>query len=1250
MWPRQALGRGRKKDDEGRSLKKNDDEGRSLRWNDEGKSLRGKKKMDRKHRERGKSSMNVWGKTPRWRDGGRSPMRTHGDKPPIRKFRPDTPGGLSTRGNTQEQGQAFKRWAGNSSAAASAAAAETEPPQGIASEISITRAAHRRRDASKRGLRSEAALRRRAARANEKRANRRRTYRGQGAPAPVAKALATGWTFEAQEAPRDLDYAREIVAAHFNCQGLVDALKKDTVEADLVRNNIDVAFLLETHINVSTRWDTASVAWFCSSDITYDQRERSEKERAKHISARDKRAAVGKAKAKAKVQPAAGLAAIPADPGQPRDDRQDREFAGVAVVYKKSFEPHVEDVILHGSRIIEIRIRTKPLVSRIIGAYAPTANHSRADKRMFYERLSLVVEAGAPHLPTYVVGDFNCRLGKARIEDSDVVGPFSWCPPEGYDNSEEVEESREEFIRFCLEHDFRPENTWRPDRPTRKLTVRRCDRTWHPPWNKDFGEIDHTLVRPRWKNTVRTIRAKQDTLTKSDHALVIWKFRVKLKAASGHLRKTWPDRRCTKEELEQFNQALSVACRSTPDLTLDAFSSAIQEAAEQHWPRMGAEQKKSYLSNETWNLIQSRQQARFAGDHELEMSLHKKVRKAARRDRLAWLDDQLKEKDNPKESWKYLKIIKKKYVPRTVSLLDDTGRPCNFRKSADVLANHLEREQWAPPAVPPDPLPEDGEEVTQDTEAEAAQPFELRELENAIRQLKNHKAGGPDNTIAEQYKAISGTNLTLLLDAVNKWWRNPVDTSVLENSNIVCIWKKGDPSKPENYRPISLTNILYKIICIMIRTRLNMYVEEKISEEQFGFRQGRSTSGPIHIARRAQEFQERGGSPLIMILLDWKQAFDKIMHDRLLDTLKRLNIPSAIRNAIAALYRDPKYVVVGSAHKSQEHRQRCGVKQGCPLSPTLFILCMTLLVKDTIKAVKDTLGGDPPLVGGLHSPFLLYADDILLLETDPARADIWIKEIETQAAKYGMRLNRQKCEVLSSPLPQVIKFADGTLIRNVSSASYLGKLFTSEQNEAREITQRLGEVWGIIKRLEHVWHRAKIEKHWKLRVMQAILLPKTIYGWEVIRPNPKINEKVDSVQARILRRILHRPPTWIDRRFSHAALIQEANDILAAAELNGVIRPWSTVLEERRVRFLGHVIREGPGGALFDAAFESEHLEPRNPSRWRVGRPRKIWTEETLREAWKLLDPNTSYGMHQTQLDQLILAAQLRMFPFDSPA
>ena len=87
---------------------------------------------------------------------------------------------------------------------------------------------------------------------------------------------------------------------------------------------------------------------------------------------------------------------------------------------------------------------------------------------------------------------------------------------------------------------------------------------------------------------------------------------------------------------------------------------------------------------------------------------------------------------------------------------------------------------------------------------------------------------------------------------------------------MAVIYKKGKTEQPENYRPIALLNIGYKLMASMIQKRLSEAMDDRIDPAQLGFRKGRSTSQPIHIYRRVQEIHEEAGLELVTILLDWE--------------------------------------------------------------------------------------------------------------------------------------------------------------------------------------------------------------------------------------------------------------------------------------------------------------------------------------------------------------------------------------------
>ena len=79
-----------------------------------------------------------------------------------------------------------------------------------------------------------------------------------------------------------------------------------------------------------------------------------------------------------------------------------------------------------------------------------------------------------------------------------------------------------------------------------------------------------------------------------------------------------------------------------------------------------------------------------------------------------------------------------------------------------------------------------------------------------------------------------------------------------------------------NYRPISLTNISYKIFTSIIQSKLFHLLDDRIRPTQFGFRKNRSTTQPVHILRRLLEIYERQPSPFHAFFLAWSKAFDSV--------------------------------------------------------------------------------------------------------------------------------------------------------------------------------------------------------------------------------------------------------------------------------------------------------------------------------------------------------------------------------------
>ena len=151
----------------------------------------------------------------------------------------------------------------------------------------------------------------------------------------------------------------------------------------------------------------------------------------------------------------------------------------------------------------------------------------------------------------------------------------------------------------------------------------------------------------------------------------------------------------------------------------------------------------------------------------------------------------------------------------------------------------------------------------------------------------------------------------------------------------------------KNYRPIALLlQTFYKILAGMIKNRLLETYDTWVQDTQYGFRPKKSTAQAIFIARRLMDISERAGTNLTITLLDWKMAFDKVNQTKLLQVLRRLRLPPCMLKLIQHIYSNTKFRVSAEGRQSESMIENSGIRQGCPLSPYLFVLLMSAMFTD----------------------------------------------------------------------------------------------------------------------------------------------------------------------------------------------------------------------------------------------------------------------------------------------------------------
>ena len=147
-----------------------------------------------------------------------------------------------------------------------------------------------------------------------------------------------------------------------------------------------------------------------------------------------------------------------------------------------------------------------------------------------------------------------------------------------------------------------------------------------------------------------------------------------------------------------------------------------------------------------------------------------------------------------------------------------------------------------------------------------------KEINNIISKLKGNKAPGPDSLTSELMKSGEYILKLRIYNLILKIWNNEQIPGEWTEGIICPIFKKGDRRLCNNYRPITLLNVVYKIFAILLHNRICTVVEHKIGEYQMGFRPNRSTIDNIFIIRQIYEKCHEYTIELYNVFVDFKQA------------------------------------------------------------------------------------------------------------------------------------------------------------------------------------------------------------------------------------------------------------------------------------------------------------------------------------------------------------------------------------------
>ncbi len=150
----------------------------------------------------------------------------------------------------------------------------------------------------------------------------------------------------------------------------------------------------------------------------------------------------------------------------------------------------------------------------------------------------------------------------------------------------------------------------------------------------------------------------------------------------------------------------------------------------------------------------------------------------------------------------------------------------------------------------------------------------MTEVINAIKLMKNGKAAGVDNITAEVLKVDARLVANQLHPLLSEIWERECFPNDLLQGIIVKLPKKGNLSDCNYWRGINIMLVKMKILMRLILDRMVKLIDKKLRPEQAGFREGRSCTDQINTFRIIIEQSVELRSPLYLLFVDYKKAFD----------------------------------------------------------------------------------------------------------------------------------------------------------------------------------------------------------------------------------------------------------------------------------------------------------------------------------------------------------------------------------------
>lgn len=421
--------------------------------------------------------------------------------------------------------------------------------------------------------------------------------------------------------------------------------------------------------------------------------------------------------------------------------------------------------------------------------------------------------------------------------------------------------------------------------------------------------------------------------------------------------------------------------------------------------------------------------------------------------------------------------------------------------------------------------------ISRESEEAMSTPPTLEEFKGEIKRVASNRSPGPSGITANMLKATPSELIKVLYELILTEWKEGRTPKSWSNATLVPIPKTAHARELDKLRPIQLLEVPRKIWMRIVWRKIMKEVRKNdtLSQLQYGFTPGRETAQPVIRLAAAIEGSVAEETPLHVLSMDIRRAFDQV--PKMLGlylSMRRGGIPKKLSDQITRMDSNGTVWIRTGLWQRQRsgvssYRPERGVPQGGVISATLFTLYMDIALRVVARTRREY--GDHSVKlrsGGRYITIeeAAFADDLVIIVSTAGAAQALSTAVVDTLRAFGMEVNTKKTEYLVlNDRMEGIKVNDAVVLPSTNAVRYLGLWVDPDggwEHQKTRCQQQVQAVTGYLRNKRTSLEGAKL-------ALTTVLYPRVGYAAKFIPWDSSELEMMDRKVAMTLRIIARKP-------------------------------------------------------------------------------------------------------------------------------